>query len=238
MWMVLCDSDDLSALWAAQGLKSRGLQPLEIITPEMLVYNRQFLHHLTTFQRISQIVLADGRVINSGAICGTLNRLQFLPLAHLKGVTATDRLYAEQELYALFLSWLNCLPDPVLNRPTAQGLSGAWRHQSEWIWMASQAGLATMLYCQGDKDTAPLPQFPSVKHTITVVNDTCFGSVVPPTVASGSVRLGELSQTSLLGIDFQITSDGNWIFLNAQPLPDLRLGGEDLLDFLSTILKL
>src|SRR5947208_1950032 len=144
MWLVLCGAHDLPALWAARGLESRGLHPLEIITPEVLAYNRRFVHRVAMSQRSVNIMLADGRVIDSEAICGTLNRLQLVPSEHLYGANATDRQYAQQELHALFLSWLTGLPGPVLNQPTPQGLSGAWRHLSEWTWIAGQAGLSTL----------------------------------------------------------------------------------------------
>jgi hypothetical protein len=239
MWLVLCGANDLPALWAARGLESRGLQPLEIITPEVLAYNRRFVHRVATSQRSISIMLADGRVIDSAAICGTLNRLQLVPSEHLHGANATDRQYAEQELHALFLSWLNVLPGPVLNRPTPQGLSGAWRHLSEWIWMAAQAGLSTMSYRQSDGHSELLSNATSRGPTrsIIVIKDNCSGPTAPPTVTAGSVRLAELTKTTLLGVEFQITPAGDWIFRNATSLPDLRLGGEALLDVLANALR-
>lgn len=239
MWLVLCGANDLPALWAARGLEARGLHPLEIVTAEVLAYNRRFVHRLATSQQSINVMLADGRVIDSATICGTLNRLQLVPFEHLHSANATDRQYAEQELYALFLSWLNGLPGPVLNQPTPQGLSGAWRHLSEWMWIAAQAGLSTMPYRQSDAHSALLPNALSraATRSIIVVKDKCFGPIAPPTVTVGSVRLADLSKTSLLGVDFQITPTGDWIFMNATPLPDLRLGGEALLDVLANTLR-
>src|ERR1051325_539259 len=98
MWLVLCGGNDLPALWAARGLRARGLQPLEIITPEALAYHRRFVHRLTASQPCVSLALSDGRVMNSAAVCGTLNRLQSVPSGHLRGANATDRQYAEQEL--------------------------------------------------------------------------------------------------------------------------------------------
>jgi hypothetical protein len=239
MWLVLCGPNDLAALWAARGLEARGLKPLEIFTAEALAYNRRFVHSFTAPQPSVTIELADGREIHSAAVCGTLNRLQLVPSAHLRGANAADRQYAEQEIYALFLSWIYGLPGPVLNKPTPQGLSGAWRHLSEWIWLASQAGLSPLPYRQSDARAAPLPHaYPhSATRSIIVVKDTCFGPAAPSSVLAGCVRLAQLSGTSLLGVDFQITPTGNWIFTDATPLPDLRLGGEALLDTLSKKLR-
>jgi hypothetical protein len=51
------------------------------------------------------------------------------------------------------------------------------------------------------------------------------------------LRLSELTATPLLGIDFQVTPAGEWIFSNATPFPDLRLGGDRLRDVLADSMK-
>jgi hypothetical protein len=239
MWLLLCGINDLSALWAVRGLKARGLTPFEIITVEALVYCRRFVHRITTVQSSVTIELTDGHVICSKDIRGTLNQIQLLPFEHLSNANSIDRKYAEQELYALFLSWLYSLPGPLLNKPTPQGLSGTWRHLSEWVWLASQAGLPIIPYYQSEASAIPLPDtLPHVNtRSIIVLNDKCFGTTAPLSVQEGCVRLAQLSATSILGVDFQVTKSGTWIFINATPHPDLRLGGEALLDKLSKVLQ-
>jgi hypothetical protein len=54
---------------------------------------------------------------------------------------------------------------------------------------------------------------------------------------AGCARLAQLSATDLLGIDFNLTWTGDWVFRNATPQPDLRLGGEALLDALAIALQ-
>jgi hypothetical protein len=235
MWLVICEQNDFPALWAAKGLEARGLKPLEIITPEALAYSRRLVHSLTSSQASVILELADGRVINSTTVCGTLNRLQLVPSNHLRCASEGDRRYAEQELYALFLSWLYCLQGVVLNKSTPNGLSGAWLHLSEWIWLASRAGLSPFPYCQSETLAAPLPQSSTI--TIIVVKGTCCGPAAPSPVREGCLRLAKMCGTDLLGVDFQQTPSGNWRFINASPVPDLRLGGEALLDLLSIALS-
>ena len=239
MWLVLCATNDLAALWAARELGARGLQPLEIVTAEVLAYNQCFAHRLTAGQPDVQITLADGRVINGATVRGTLNRLQFIPSAHLNRANATDRQYAEQELFALYLSWLHGLPGIMLNRPTPQGLSGAWRHPSEWVWLAAQAGLLTMPYQQSDWREAPGSdaRARNSARTIIVVKDTCCGPTAPPSVTAACMRLAQLSGTGLLGLDFHLAPSGDWVFASATALPDLRLGGSALLDALARALR-
>lgn len=240
MWLVICAAGDLAALWAARGLEARGLRPLEIVTAEALAYNSRFAHRLTANHPSVEITLADGRVINGATIRGTLNRLQFIPAAHLDGANAADRQYAEQELFALYLSWLYGLPGQMLNQPTPQGLGGEWRHPSEWAWLAMRAGLLTMPYQQNELRAAPTPEALAsiTTRTLIVVQDTCCGgSDVPPSIAAACVRLARLSATSLLGLNFHLTQTGYWIFIDATPLPDLRLGGAALLDRLAGALS-
>ena len=239
MWLVLCATNDLAALWAARELGARGLQPLEIVTGEVLAYNQRFAHRLTAGQPDVQITLADGRVINSATVRSTLNRLQFVPSAHLNRANAADRQYAEQELFALYLSWLHGLPGVMLNRPMPQGLSGAWRHPCDWAWLAAQAGLLTTPYQQSDWREAPSSDALARNsvRTIIVVKNTCCGPTAPPSVAAACLRLAQLSGTSLLGLDFHLASSGDWVFATATPMPDLRLGGPALLDALAEALQ-
>ena len=238
MWLVLCTTDDLSALWAARGLTARGLQPVEVVTAEALAYNRCFEHRLLGGRSSVKITLADGRVIDSATIRGTLNRLQVIPGSHLR-TNSKDRQYAEQELYALYLSWLYALPGKMLNRPTPQGLSGEWRHPSEWVWLANQAGLKTAPYGQSNFRAAPsLQQLPpAAVQTIIVVDGICCGAAAPREVMAGCSRLSGISATKLLGVDFEVTPDEDWIFSKATPFPDLRLGGDKLNDALAQALN-
>jgi hypothetical protein len=242
MWLVLCSAQDISALWAYDGLKRRGLHPIEVITDELLTYSLRFEHRIQAGTPITRITLADDRRIESVAIRGTLNRLHNIPTRHLQQAQASDRHYAEPELFALFLSWLYGLPGPLFNRPTPQGLSGAWRHLSEWIWLAGQAGLPVLPYRQSDTQSVPvskpLPLLSATQLVLIVFNGKCFGTPVPPSVEHGCIQLAKLSQTALLGVEFQISANGTWLLINSTPMPDLRLGGQALLDELAIALQL
>ena len=234
MWLVLCTTEDLPALWVARGLVARGLEPLEIVTAEALAYNERFEHRLTLGQASAKITLADGRIIDSGSVRGAINRLQIIPSAHLSS-NPKERLYAGQELFALYLSWIYALPGKILNRATPQGLGGAWRHPSDWVWLATQAGLPAARYGQSELSAAPLPHTLShiTDRTIIVVDGICCGAEAPKKIISGCLRLSELCETSLLGVDFHVTPEDEWIFSNATPFPDLRLGGDILRDALA-----
>jgi hypothetical protein len=50
-------------------------------------------------------------------------------------------------------------------------------------------------------------------------------------------RLAEISGLRLLGIDFGSNASGEQLFMSATALPDIRLGGEALLDALMAVLE-
>jgi hypothetical protein len=240
-WLIVCSSDDMSALWTYEGLKRRGVRPVELVTADMLAYSLESEHRLTPDAVEVSISLADGRRVSSSHAAGVLNRLTSIPLAHMRQAEPRDQDYAVQELNAYFLSWLHSLPCPVLNRPTPQGLAGRWRHASEWVWLAIQAGLPSPSYRQTSRDQIDEtitergllpPGTPTT--TVLVVNGQVVGAAVPPGIASGCGRLAALCGTPLLGVDLADGAAGPWTFAGATPLPDLRRGGDALLDALAS----
>jgi len=141
--LVLCDTGDDGAYWAAEGLSARGRQ-VTLVTAEALAGAEAVEHRLGGRDAAAPVVairLRDGRRIASDIPAAVLNRLSFLPPAAPGQVAEDDRDYAVQEMNALSLSWLAALPGPVVNRPTPQGLGGAWRHPAHWIALAARAGL-------------------------------------------------------------------------------------------------
>lgn len=244
MWLVLCPSSDVAALWAYEGLKSRGLAPLELVCAEELACSLHWEHLVSSSRSRVTITLADGRTIKHDAVRGVLNRLAYLPLEHLALGESSDRDYAQQELTAFYMSWLYAMPRPMLNVPTAQGLCGAWRHISEWIWLAGKAGLPTIPYRQSSLDRSNEEQARGnlisaqvPKNTVFVVDEQVVGDSLPEHITEGCRRLAELSGTGLLGIEFTTNETSSWLFSGATPLPDLRLGGDRLLDAMASVFQ-
>ena len=214
MWLLFCDRSDRSALWAYGRLRARGL-PLELVTTDMLGYALGWEHRLSSADVTIRIELADGRTIE-GEDRGVLNRVAAVPAGLAAGAAAADREYALQELHAFWLSWLNGLRCPVLNRPTPLGLDGPWLDRTEWLVLAERAGLVTAPYLSS---SGADNQF--VGRYVLVVERVMVG-VAPPEVVAGCRGLAALAGTALLGVEF--SSDGAWTFVNATPHPDLSLG--------------
>jgi hypothetical protein len=239
VWLVLCEPWDLSAFWAYRGLMARGLRPLELFDSTALAASTRWTHVVGPSGTDIEITLADQRGIHGSEVCGALNRLVSVNPPQIARAAPADREYAAQEFYALFLSWLHCLPGAVVNRPSPLGLSGRWHHRPEWEVLAARAGLRTVPYREGSHGTAVEGR--AERHrpvcTAIVTGDEVIGAPPDAAVRDACRSLRRLSGMDLLGIELAEAPDGDWTFRTATPHPDLSVGGEPLLDVLADVLK-
>ena len=237
MWLVLCSSTDTSALWAYQGLRQLGLAPLELVTVEDLACSSRWEHRLSGNDAQIRITLANGRIIDGAQVRGVLNRLHMPSALAVQQAIPSDQEYAQAEMMAFYLSWLNALPGVVINRPLPLGLCGAWLHPSEWSLHASRAGLRTPVYRQSGRDgELRLDQNKSTAKRLITLRDQVFGGAVPRDVAQACGRLAADVGAQMLGIDLVADAVSQWTFAGAGPSPDLRPGGLPLLRSLAQIL--
>jgi hypothetical protein len=239
MVMVLCEVSDIAALWAANRLRARDV-PVDIVTAPVLGSALRWEHRLSADGEASVTIdLGDGRTVSNGSPGGVLNRLSFVPTERLDRVGGADRDYAVQEMNALFLSWLNAMPGPLVNRPSPQGLGGAWRHRSSWIALAGAAGLPTAPYRQSSADD-PAEQWspqPPAPVTVFAVGERAVAPAgTPQPLQEGCLRLAKAAGEVLLGVDFAFGADGQLAVVNASAVPDLSRGGEPLIDALKQVL--
>ncbi|MEM7118887.1 MAG: hypothetical protein AAF614_41100, partial [Chloroflexota bacterium] len=194
--------------------------------------------------------LQDGRIIHSHQIHGTLNRLLAVTGDHFVLAKPEERVYAAQEMTAFYASWLHALPKPLLNPPTPHGLSGRWRHISEWLFLAAQVGLPTpkiqlgmdhlalnsnyaqgRLYSEKEIDTMVLVVG---SH---ILNSTGGDTTIPMSIRQSCLQLSHIAKTPLLGLYFTIEEHYKWCFVGATPYPDLRKGGGAVLNALAAELS-
>jgi hypothetical protein len=231
-WLVLCERGDRSAQWVYEGLVARAPCRVELVVSEALAYAPLWDHRLGDGHTSTEIRLADGRVIRSAEVTAVLNRLGSPPVEHLNGAAQTDRDYASQELYALWLSWLETLECPVINRATPTGLSGPWLDRSEWCSLAARVGLSTVPYACASTEREPVggasvfAMWPDSRPAALLsVAGTVIGDHPPMEIVKGARRLGAAAAVDLLGLEFLVDGDGAWRFLAASPMPDLIWGG-------------
>jgi hypothetical protein len=242
MWTVLCTSYDHAAIWAWDGLRSRGLNPVELVTAEHLAFSRGWEHRVSSDGARVKIALQDGRVLCSSRIRGVLNRLSAPSAELIAHATPADREYANCELQSFYLSWLNSLSGVVINRPSPLGLSGGWRHTSEWAIRAARAGLRAAPYRQSARDAADRGYFPltpegTTPASVIVLRDKVFGAVMPEAINAACIRMARAENVEMFGIDLYQDADGEWMFGCATPTPNLMIGGEPLLDYMAELFE-
>jgi hypothetical protein len=239
MILVLCEETDVSALWAADALRLRGLSPA-VLTGADLASVERWQHRIGRAGADCEIRLSGGACLRCRETGGVLNRLPSVPSTWLRRFGGPDYNYAMQEMYAFYLSWLHALPGPKLNPPTPQGLCGNWRHPSAWVALAARVGLPVWPFRQtSDDDPASLWQMPALPSTETVhVAGTRVVGSSPQLRSYGAacLRLAEAAGATLLGIDFAPDINGEWKMTRATVMPDLVCGGEELADALAAAL--
>ncbi|HVW85338.1 MAG TPA: hypothetical protein VHB50_11690 [Bryobacteraceae bacterium] len=242
MWIVLCSSHDTAAMWAFEGLRRRGLAPLELVTTEALAYSRLWEHRIGGDGAHIRIGLQDGRMLCSSRIRGALNRVLTPAQDLLRHAVPSDRDYAFAEMQAFYLSWLKALPGAVIGTPMPLGMSGAWLHASEWAVKASEAGFNVPRYRQSGRDPVERGYFPlapadALRTSVVVLGNEVFGPPVPGAVQRACARLARLVGTDLLGVDLYQGERGAWLFSGASPAPYLPDGGDALLEHMAGLLK-
>ena len=104
MGLVLPAGSDPSAAWAAEGLRERGLAPIELAALHELD-GATWNHRVGSHGARIEIALRDGRRIVSGRVRGVLNRIVQAPPETIRGAARADHDYALSELTAFYMSW-------------------------------------------------------------------------------------------------------------------------------------
>jgi hypothetical protein len=243
MFLVLCSALDAAAHWAGRGLQALGLEPLLMLTTEMLSSAVPGKPGISRTGDPIAFTLANGCTVSFSdrTVRGVLNRVVATPEHRLSSLADADQDHAHPEMSAFCLSWLSSLSCPVLNRPTPQGFAGRYFQISEWPVLARQAGLVTTDDRQRRSDLCeihePITRSQERLARVIVFQNQIFGSLLPGAIRTGCCKLAKLSGAPLLGIDFQASAEDMWMFLKATPMPDLMIGGALLLQSLAAFLQ-
>jgi hypothetical protein len=223
---MLCEPGDAPALWAARELQRRARFPLAVVSGADLARATAWEVRIVAGRWSTAIRLADGRELVTSSLRGVVNRLWQAPTQIAALAEGADREYITGELTALHLSWLGTLACPVINRPAPFALAGPYLGGGQWAGLAAAAGLNPLRnsYSSEDEPWAPAPSAPGMWTSI-VAGDQVFGPRLPAVAQQGCVALARAAGAALLGIDF-VRRRSELMFVNANPLPDLRIAGE------------
>lgn len=197
-----------------------------IVTPQELVYAPDMHLRSDGTASSSSVTLKSVGPLDSASITGVINRIAFLPDGHLANVAATDRTYIQQELLAIWSSWISALPCTVLNRPTATSISGPMYHPAVWHHSAAAAGLpvAQLTY---DADL-PDPVPPTPVQSAIVCQGQCHSASLPPALFGACCDLAAFAGLDMVELFFGAGPDGP-VFSAASPIPDLGRADSALL---------
>ncbi|TMQ07446.1 MAG: hypothetical protein E6J90_05300 [Deltaproteobacteria bacterium] len=162
-----------------------------------------------------------GRAMIGGApvpvaeIRGVVTRVPHIRALDLPQIVAEDREYVAAELNAFLTAWLDTLPCPVLNRPSAGSLIGPAFSHERWLVAAARAGISVATR----RHRAPALDRPPAMAIATVVGERWFGAVEPE-VGAQAVRLARAAGVELLTVRFTSASPGA-AFTSADLLVDV-----------------
>jgi len=233
MIVILCHPGDLSALWLAGSMRELDAA-VELVTVEELVYSRRIVYRLSDSGSSGSIVLADGRTLRPEMIAGLVNRVSYVPTQHFANALQTDRAYAEAELSAFLLAWINGVAGRVINPPVPFALGGAAFTLPALMHFAAMAGLPTCGYRASAEPRDQGRPPPPPTHAAVVFDGRTYGTLLPRALLDGCRRFAALTGAALAQIQFHRSAGENgeahagFRFVGASPAVDFRLGGKPL----------
>jgi hypothetical protein len=111
--LILCNQNDVLAITLYKKLDYLG-DKIALVTAEELVFAPFWSHELSKKGKgATEIRLQNGKVIRSENLKSVWNRIRFFPMIHFKN--ETDLFYAQNEMFALYVSFLKSIHKALLN---------------------------------------------------------------------------------------------------------------------------
>jgi hypothetical protein len=237
MWLMLADAGDDAAVWAAEGVRQRGVRPLRVVSGQELAERTVWDHRLDGGGVRTRLRFQDGVEVDDTQVRGVVNRLSGFSVPPA-GVSSDDGEYSACEGNALLLSWLVSLRCPVLNRPSPASGPGGYRSLGAWRHLAQRAGLRILPLIQSEVSDPAEDGWGGAGEQRTVF--VVAGRVVSggeggwdEAMEKGCARLSQLAGHAVLAVRFTCLPQRDPLFCSATQQGDLRLGGSPLLDLLA-----
>lgn len=111
--LILCNEYDAIALALFDQIKKNN-KTVSLVIAEELIYARSWIHEIDSKgEAFTEIKLQNGKIIRSDKLKAAWNRIRFFPMFHF--TNETDRYYAQNEISALFFSFLNSINKVLIN---------------------------------------------------------------------------------------------------------------------------
>jgi hypothetical protein len=227
MTVILCHSNDAAALWLGASMRQLGRE-VDVMTVEQLVFSRRIVFRMNNAGDSGSVELAGGKLLRPESIGGLINRARYLPTQHFERAEPRERAYAESELSAFVLGWINGVAGRVINPPLPFDLGGGTFPASTLLQLAASAGLPTGGW-RASADEAGSGTSPvAPTHTVIVFDGRLFGPLLPRALQDGCRGLASLLGTPLLQVELGQATGEPWRFVSATGMADFRIGGPPL----------
>jgi hypothetical protein len=168
------------------------------------------------------VALIDGERVLANEIGGVITRLPWVLPCDLPDIRPCEQEYVAAEINAFLLAWLVSLDCPLLNRPSAQCLSGQGWRSEKWVSKACQLGIPTRAVLQRISLRARLAVVetePQDAITLTVVGSNVVGNG-HAVLKRYACRLAAAANVQLLSVRFDSAARGA-LLLGASLWPDV-----------------
>jgi hypothetical protein len=143
-----------------------------------------------------------GEPVASRTIVGVLTRLPAVTEHDLPHIIAADRAYVAVEMTAFLLAWLTSLSCPLVNRPSAQCLSGPHWREAQWIRAANRLGIPAVPAMLGTRRTRRVHDDGEDGTTSVVVIGRQHVGTADPVLVAHAHALADAAVVELLSVRF------------------------------------
>jgi hypothetical protein len=226
MICILLNTDDVAGIRLSRLLQRVMSKQVKLISADELVYASSFNCGFNNEKAFYSVQLHNNFLFSNQTVTAVINRIEYLPKAHLQQFILQDKAYVAQELDAVFVFLFSLLPN-IFNKPTVQGFCGKRLSQMQWLQLAYKSGFRTQPFYYESKILQAVPP-PN--------NGKCYGlsNDLQYTAAKNCCqKLGKLSEETILQIWFWL-QNGQPYFAHAHTQPDFENISEE---FINDVIK-
>jgi len=169
--------------------------------------------------------IADGCFVAGGNrlpvrdLRGILNLISYVSEYELITIESASRRYVAAELTAFLFYLLTAIKCPVVNRPTANNLTGPdWRPE-QWAQACRTVGIPIKKIQRNSRGSLVAQTSGEMLCSISAIGNNCVGDTAA--YAANVIALANLANTTFLTVTF-VEYEGNKVFHSAHLVPDLR----------------
>jgi hypothetical protein len=211
--LIVADAGDANVAAVAAVLRTRNVAAL-LASPVHLAL-AGWRHSMSAEGHVQTCLALGERIVDADSLGAVWFRAASLPAPRFRDSAAADRDYAQAELHALVVSWLQSLGGRIVNAVDGNGLCGPSWAPTRWLTEARRAGLpiapqvmaTSARFVRGWRGSPfaarqPLATaMPPAEHRVLVVDDRTVGGP-DASIAAACMRLAAAARCRILRVGF------------------------------------